>query len=159
MNFVSALLLSALLLSGCSASDYGRVMTKEDGTHEILAQGDSQAHADQNALTAAELTCKEAGRCGRFVTIHREASYQGPMADEQQHRTVTGLLNVAGAMLGGPISSERSHSSTTTSYSSDGSRMTRETTGTSYSIHADPARASSTLQHDAYATRLLIRCQ
>jgi len=111
--FISVLL-PALLLSGCSASDYGRIMTKEDGTHEILAEGDSQAHADQNALTAAELFCKESGRSGRFVTIHREAAYQGPLADAQQHRTITGLLDVAGALLGAPYSRESSSSSSKT---------------------------------------------
>jgi len=153
-----ALLFSALLLNGCSASDYGRVMTKGDGTHEILAEGDSQAHADKNALTAAELICKESGRSGHFVTIHREGAYQGAMADAQQHRTVTDLLNVAGAILGGPISSERSHSSRAT-YSSDGTRATTRTSGSSYSVYADPACASAALQTNAYATRLIIRCQ
>ena len=152
-------LLSALLLSGCSASDYGRVMAKEDGTHEILAEGDTQAHADQKALTAAELICKESGRSGSFVTIHREGAYQGAMADAQQHRTVIGLLDVAGALLGGPISTEKSHRSSKTVYSSDGSRATTKTSGTSFSVHADPARASSALQKNAYATRLIIRCQ
>lgn len=155
----ATLTVSAVLLWGCSASDYGQVMKKPDSSYEIVAQGDSAAQADSNALKAAELTCKEAGRSGSFVTLHRDNAYQGAFADAAQHRAATDLLSVLGTSMGGAISRDINRSSSKTTYSKDGSKATTRTRGTHASVNIDPASGVADLNKNAFASHLIIRCE
>lgn len=132
-------------------------MDREDGNKEVYALGNSESVADSNALKAAELTCKEAGQNGAYVTLHRDVAYKGAFGSAHEQRMMTDLLNVAGAVMGGPINRSGSTSKSRTHHS--GSTTKTATQSASYSMNVDPEKTAYDLQKDSFESHLIFRCK
>lgn len=143
---------------GCSASDYGRVMDRGNGNKEVYALGNSESEADNNAFKAAELTCKEAGQSGEYITLHRDVAYKGAFGSAHEQRTITDLLSVASTVMGG--SANHRSGSTSKSHTRQSGSTTKTTTrSASYSMNVDPGAAAADLQKDSFESHLIFRCK
>lgn len=135
--------LPALSLTACGAtqksSDFGRITSAAGQSFEVVSFGDSERQAEDKAVTAARLYCRESGRGGQVENQKLTVAYQGPFANAEQQKLAVGIMESVGDGLkyrkGLPI------------------------IGPSLSVEVDPKKTAKELAEDSFRATLLAVCR